>query len=325
MLMALSCVYTVLQEQIPAYNAKYPFPLNYNMLYGVVIYFHLKSIIYPNFTFQKKHLLHIIPSLCINVITFIGLFTYIRHHLDWAYAHVDQVRLVIFSTDVIAFCHMTVYTLMSIRLIKSSTLINTDYTKQISAWLQLFKRAWFIFLLCIGSFMVLAPLSWEQFVLTYKVHYLLLTCIVLSIYGLGYQYLLKFQPLVHKYLERAQFIQKSLENIASKKERLCYLLEQEEVYKNKDLDVKRLAQYLNCTQKEVPLIIRESFDSNFTDLINSYRIKAFKSLIILPENQKFSIAGLAEEVGFNSKASFYRVFKKTSGQTPKEYLAQYQR
>lgn len=33
-----------------------------------------------------------------------------------------------------------------------------------------------------------------------------------------------------------------------------------------------------------------------------------------------SFLGLAKDCGFNSEASFYRIFKKTVGLTPKQYL-----
>jgi len=38
-----------------------------------------------------------------------------------------------------------------------------------------------------------------------------------------------------------------------------------------------------------------------------------------PENRKLTLLSLAYEAGFNSKASFFRVFKKQTGQTPSEY------
>ncbi|MBT8190072.1 MAG: helix-turn-helix domain-containing protein [Bacteroidia bacterium] len=36
--------------------------------------------------------------------------------------------------------------------------------------------------------------------------------------------------------------------------------------------------------------------------------------------QQFSILGIALDSGFNSKASFNRVFKKKAGMTPSQYL-----
>ena len=36
--------------------------------------------------------------------------------------------------------------------------------------------------------------------------------------------------------------------------------------------------------------------------------------------EKKTLAGIAQEAGFNSESSFYRIFKKFTGTTPKKYL-----
>jgi AraC-like DNA-binding protein len=39
-----------------------------------------------------------------------------------------------------------------------------------------------------------------------------------------------------------------------------------------------------------------------------------------PDNQHLTIAGIAYEAGFNSQATFQRVFKNSVGISPSEYL-----
>jgi AraC-like DNA-binding protein len=58
-------------------------------------------------------------------------------------------------------------------------------------------------------------------------------------------------------------------------------------------------------------------DTTFHNLVNSYRVNnAATRLISYPES---SILDIAFASGFNSKASFNRLFKKTTGSTPKQY------
>jgi AraC-like DNA-binding protein len=112
----------------------------------------------------------------------------------------------------------------------------------------------------------------------------------------------------------------STEEISEKQQQLREVIEREEIYKDEKLNVEGLARYLGWPARDVTIIISEAFDTNFNDLINTYRVKAFKDLVTRSENKKYSIMGIAQEVGFNSKASFYRAFKKESGQTPSEFL-----
>ena len=40
-----------------------------------------------------------------------------------------------------------------------------------------------------------------------------------------------------------------------------------------------------------------------------------------PASRHLTVEAIAAEVGFNSRASFYRVFKKATGRTPGDFLA----
>jgi len=60
--------------------------------------------------------------------------------------------------------------------------------------------------------------------------------------------------------------------------------------------------------------------TNFFDFINRYRIEEFKIQSILKANNHLSIMGIAYNCGFNSKASFYRAFKKFEGISPTDYI-----
>ncbi|MNY28251.1 Helix-turn-helix domain protein [compost metagenome] len=61
---------------------------------------------------------------------------------------------------------------------------------------------------------------------------------------------------------------------------------------------------------------------SFYDYINELRIEEFKIIVVLPENQKFTLLSLAYDVGFNSKTSFNRNFKNITGLSPTAYLQQ---
>ena len=56
----------------------------------------------------------------------------------------------------------------------------------------------------------------------------------------------------------------------------------------------------------------------FSDLVNSYRVELAKETLI--KDKHLSVEGVALNSGFNSRATFYRVFKKHTGFSPTEYL-----
>jgi AraC-like DNA-binding protein len=63
----------------------------------------------------------------------------------------------------------------------------------------------------------------------------------------------------------------------------------------------------------------QSFNQNFRDFINKYRIEESKFLLKNKSNGNKTILEIAYEVGFNSKSAFNAAFKKFTGLTPKEY------
>jgi len=68
-------------------------------------------------------------------------------------------------------------------------------------------------------------------------------------------------------------------------------------------------------------VINSYFEKSFRNLINDYRIEDVKKKLLDPNN-KASVLSLALESGFNSEASFYRVFKNSTGLNPKAFIEQ---
>lgn len=97
-------------------------------------------------------------------------------------------------------------------------------------------------------------------------------------------------------------------------------LEKGKLYTQSDLTLTQLAEVTRLPKHQISQAINFSGSGNFFDLINTYRVEEFKRLALLPGKSHLSLLGIAQEAGFNSKASFYSVFKKKTGQTPAEYL-----
>jgi len=103
-------------------------------------------------------------------------------------------------------------------------------------------------------------------------------------------------------------------------EAISKLMEVEKPYLNPDLNLSELAKQSNLTRGQLSEIINSGFQMNFNDFVNSYRVNAFKSMLQEGKHKQLSLLGIAYECGFNSKATFNRVFKKLTSFSPTQYL-----
>lgn len=110
--------------------------------------------------------------------------------------------------------------------------------------------------------------------------------------------------------------------ILALKQVLADLMVEEKPYLNPKLTLPELAQLTDTNIHLLSRIINDGFQKNFYDFVNSYRIEAFKKLVLSQEYQQQTFLAIAFEVGFNSKTAFNRSFKKLTNLTPREYLKQ---
>lgn len=103
-------------------------------------------------------------------------------------------------------------------------------------------------------------------------------------------------------------------------EKLLNYMKEHKPFKRPDLTLARLSNEMSVTPEYLSGILNGRLNMNFFDFINFYRVEEFKELCKKPENRIFTLISLAYDCGFNSKATFNRVFKKSVGVTPREYF-----
>lgn len=101
-------------------------------------------------------------------------------------------------------------------------------------------------------------------------------------------------------------------------------MQEEKYYLDPDLTLITFAKQLNIHPNKVSAVLNNEFKKSFRDFVNSYRINEFKSRLETQNIENSTLLGLAYDAGFNSKASFNRIFKKEVGMTPNTYLKQLQ-
>ena len=113
----------------------------------------------------------------------------------------------------------------------------------------------------------------------------------------------------------------SLANEADKSafEAVLQQIEEHKLYLNQELTLRLLAQQVKVNEKKLSSWINQYTERNFYQLINQYRVDEFKRQLTLPENQNYSLLGVAQNSGFRNKSTFYKVFKELEGFTPNDY------
>jgi AraC-like DNA-binding protein len=102
-------------------------------------------------------------------------------------------------------------------------------------------------------------------------------------------------------------------------ERLKVLIENNKVFLDPDLTIKKLARHANTNEKYLSNLLNNKYNKNFATFINYYRIEYAKIVLLDNEYSNYTIESLAFLVGFNSKSVFNATFKKATNITPSVY------
>jgi AraC-like DNA-binding protein len=112
----------------------------------------------------------------------------------------------------------------------------------------------------------------------------------------------------------------SLEKINAMKESLERLMSTDKVFVKNKLTLSALSEMMAVKSNDLSWLLNESYSSTFYDFINQYRVNEFLNKVADDEHLKHTILGLAMDCGFNTKSTFNKAFKKTTGITPSEYI-----
>ena len=108
---------------------------------------------------------------------------------------------------------------------------------------------------------------------------------------------------------------------AEYREKLEQWMETEKPYLNPEFRLNDLRQVLPLNRTYLSQFIHAEYDCTFYQFVTNYRIEEAKRL--MREQPDLRIWEIAEQCGFSSPTVFGRVFARETGQTPTEWLAQY--
>lgn len=103
------------------------------------------------------------------------------------------------------------------------------------------------------------------------------------------------------------------------KTKLVDLFENQEIYLRKNLTLSKTARMLQTNTAYISAIINRDYQCTFNQFVNNFRIEKACNLLSNREMDHYSIEGIADLAGFNSKTVFNKCFKESTGVIPSTF------
>jgi AraC-like DNA-binding protein len=300
-----------------------------------LIYLYVKSITTSFFRFKRRDWWHF--AIAIGLIVYrVCIYTYDALQSGFAETQNGYLKIyldeafVLPSLNVISFSQMLLYLAFTFQLFyqyrkKLNVYFSNTYALELR-WILIFLITFTLLFVystgqdIIGSFFM--EMNYSQ---RYGLN-IFMALVVLFIGVKGYftdttklkklQFSFTPQPIITP--ERDEELASSVSQ--EERDALVHYMNSERPYLDPELNLITLSRKLNMSRSQLSHIINDGFDKNFNDFVNEHRIEAVKQMLISGKQKQLSLLGIAMECGFNSKATFNRVFKKMTGESPTMYL-----
>ena len=294
-----------------------PFSLSYWI--GPAFYFYIKTLTKNRYSFQNKDLWHFSPII-LNYLHSI-YHVLVGNSNPWPWFHYVAEFL-----ESAAILSVLVYMFFSYQLVKSyqhSLLDNVSNTERIDLrWVNQF--IWIISGSCvlILVFLISSMIAGGRYTLQ---EWDDPRALALLIYA-GVLYWLSIsgfkQAQTHRVADLDERKEPDKGTQSEMLQKLNAIIEHKKLYRNPELSLYDLSKSVDISERVISNAINQELGKNFFQFINEYRIEEVKERLKDPNNDHLKILSLAFDAGFNSKASFNRVFKSFTGQTPKDYKSE---
>lgn len=146
--------------------------------------------------------------------------------------------------------------------------------------------------------------------------------VALSLYAIGYFALVNRD--VFDLRDRYAGSPMSADEAGALQRKVEAYLDAGEMFRDPDLNLNRVARALGLRPSQISQALNAAGDGGFSRLLNQRRLRAYHLDRMRPENENRTVLELAFAAGFNSKATFYRVLRATSGDEPDAEIHQTQ-
>lgn len=299
--------------------------LNYAipLLYAPLLWFYARSVTDVNFKLRPAHLWHLAPFIC-----FLGILLtpYLTGQplLESEHVGYPLIKLIITPFYLLAI-------LIMLRNYQTQLREHFSYKHEMNhmwlSWITVGAIAlWIIAVLGYVSNIfseVNKTLLYDYYVLSFLAVFLFW----LAFLAFNKTDILTNNRKAEQYQEIKNTIQTKMSQDVNEAEMLSdyatleKVMSEQQPFLNPVLSISKLSQISGIPQYRISRLLNSHLNRSFYDYINGYRVDMVKAKLQNGEADKYSILGISMDCGFNSKASFNRIFKKLTGTTPTQYLS----
>ncbi len=325
---------SIFATYLELYNIQNDFPypqiININwlvlFLHGPALWFYIKSISQRDFVFKPVYLLHFVPFIFFTTVHYFNFISLPADEKIYIAKNEIFREYTFFKVSVLSVGISTLtYNVWALKLIRS---YRQKLRQYFSATDNNIDLNW-LKILTIAS-LTIYLLNVALYNLDQIFHFAPYKVLMMIAYGFATVYVLfiGFFGLKQKnvFLTQHEYVPRPIKEGDEQKEegefigRLQEFMKAEKPYLDPELNISKLSKLLGVRAGHLSGVLNERIGLNFFDFVNKYRIEEFKEQCTSGKNKRLSIVGVAYDSGFNSKAAFYRAFKKFEHKTPIAYL-----
>ncbi len=290
------------------------------LLFNPAFYLYVKSLTNEKFKLKYIQLLHLLPFISFEIITYIIKEPYSLT----SYLEVDSslwFRSIFGISSIISW--LVYNTASSVLVVRHRKRLKNEFSTLESDM----KMNWLLFVVVFYNLFCAIAVLLGLFAVLFNIRFPVTPVYVYSAMLL-FVYIFSFYGLIQK----SVFIRdnddilprKYKRSLLSKtqkaeiKNNLLEYFKNSRPYLNPELSMSMLSQNLNIPKYHLTEVLNIDIGKNFFQFVNEYRIEEVKRQLSDKSNY-YSIEAIGYESGFSSKSSFYTVFKKFTGLTPAEY------
>ncbi len=291
------------------------------LLFNPLFYLYTKSITKNDFKLRYIQLLNLMPYIVFEII--VQIFSNKLTLSAFFSGEVNKFLFIIFAiTSIISWVYYIIKSMFYLRR------YNENIKNEFSSISNRTDISWIRIIAIIYITYSIATLILG--IIFYLKNYNSISLVYfISLFSLFLVYLFSYYGLLQEQIYKPKEIQTGSANpevmgseMEEIKNKIFVFFDKEKPYLNADFNMTVFSEKMNIPKHQLTTVLNKFIGKNFFKFVNEFRVEEVKKSLLDPKNI-FSIEAIGYDCGFNSKSSFFTIFKKETGLTPLQFKKKY--